>query len=633
MIHAALLFAPPREGEELADSVVVDAATYVVGPPHRSIDASYYSHASRGDVSFRLRRPCRRWGGEDDGRLPYIRALSSSSSSSSSFSSHDGDDGPREKPGERPDDNNGHRRHVHHSHFRHHHHDRFRKFRTPIVRAPHIAKVLLLSDLHMDYVANREWLSNVCGRDDDGSNTMIVIAGDVSHDMDVLRWTLRTLKSRYAEVIYTPGNHELWMNDDDEGGGEEENESGRRSSSSRRGAMTSIDKLENVLRLCQDENVRIGPMRVGGGAGGHQTGNDDDHDNDGAPVHDSSTLLVIPLLSWHHDAFDDEPQIECWGGIPPARRASADYRRTIWPHPLSSYDDTVAKFVDGLNDVILDLDVDEYHARNDDDVRGNNESIMTFSHFLPRIELIPEKRYLSLPTLHSCVGSTYLERRLRRMGERHRTKKYDDGVVGGNGDDSIDDDDTDDGTTVRHRRSSHLHAFGHSHLAWDATIEGVRYVHVPLAYPREWKERSKSLEIGSMRGNNTMSIGTKNGGGRRGRGGVDGGDVANVRLPVCIWEDPKTAERAKSASSPSSSISAFENGTTTRGDDGFPSKWLGGWWSKYYAVMERQPHRNTELAPWAAKRFRQLPGGRIEDFDHVTVEERYLSSLGCKDIH
>jgi hypothetical protein len=44
--------------------------------------------------------------------------------------------------------------------------------------------------------------------------------------------------------------------------------------------------------------------------------------------------------------------------------------------------------------------------------------------------------------------------------------------------------------------------------------------------------------------------------------------------------------------------------------------------------MERQPHRNTELAPWAAKRFRQLPGGQIEDFDHVKVEEMYL---GLKD--
>ena len=206
----------------------------------------------------------------------------------------------------------------------------------------------------------------------------------------------------------------------------------------------------------------------------------------------------------------------------------------------------------------------------------------------------------------------------------------DDGVVGANGDDSIDSDDR---STARHRRGSHLHAFGHSHLAWDATIEGVRYVHVPLAYPREWKERSKSLEIGSMRGNNTMSIGFKKGEGWRGRGGVDGGDVANVRFPVCIWEDPKTAKRAKSSLSPSSSSIALDNGTTNRGDDGFPSRWLGGWWSKYYAVMERQPHRNTELAPWAAKRFRQLPGGRIENFDHVTVEERYLSSLGHEDVH
>jgi hypothetical protein len=462
----------------------------------------------------------------------------------------------------------------------------------------------------MDYAANREWLSNLCrGRDDDdddddddGSTTMIVIAGDVSHDINVLRWTLRTLKSKYAEVVYTPGNHELWVDDDDDDGGG--------------GVTTSIDKLERVLRLCLDEDVNIGPMRVGGGGGGD--GNDE---YDDMPHRRDSSLLVIPLLSWHHHSFDDEPEIVCWGGIPSARKASADYRRTIWPHPLSSFDDSVANFIDGLNDVILDLD-DECHITYDD-----VDSMMTFSHFLPRIELIPEKRYLSLPTLHSCVGSTYLERRLRRLGEKYHIKKC-------NNDDVVYDNDAgtigrhdDDGSAARYRRrGSHLHAFGHSHLAWDATIEGVRYVHVPLAYPREWRERSKSLVIGSMGGDNSISIGSKEGGGKKeGRGSVDGGDAANVRSPVCIWERPTAVKRASSSSSPSPS-SAFSC-------DGFPPRWLGGWWSKYYAVTERQPHRNTELAPWAAKRYRQLPGGRIEDFDHVIVEERYLSSLVRKDNH
>eukprot|EP00970_Alexandrium_tamarense_P016447 scaffold6546_cov214-Alexandrium_tamarense.AAC.1 len=39
--------------------------------------------------------------------------------------------------------------------------------------------------------------------------------------------------------------------------------------------------------------------------------------------------------------------------------------------------------------------------------------------------------------------------------------------------------------------------------------------------------------------------------------------------------------------------------------------------------MPRQPHRNKELAPWAARRFRQQSGGLIENFDHIWVEKRH----------
>ena len=168
--------------------------------------------------------------------------------------------------------------------------------------------------------------------------------------------------------------------------------------------------------------------------------------------------------------------------------------------------------------------------------------LLTFSHFLPRIELLPEKRYLSLPTLHSCVGSTFLQRRLHQF-TKSSTDQTDESAAEGR---------------------QHLHAFGHTHLSWDATIDGVRYVHVPLAYPREWEQRRRSLEIGSMRGEETVG-----------------------RLPVCVWERPQ--EGADDGSS---------------GSAGFPSRWLGGWWSKFYAVVPRRPWRNRMLAPWAAKRFR-----------------------------
>ena len=226
----------------------------------------------------------------------------------------------------------------------------------------------------------------------------------------------------------------------------------------------------------------------------------------------------------------------------------------------------MAEFLDGLNDIILDLDdlVVATKSSKSSIISSSAPLLLTFSHFLPRIELLPEKRYLSLPTLHSCVGSTYLETRLRQLRRRS----------------CIHDDDTDTDTANIMGDNDHLHAFGHSHLAWDQSIEGIRYVHVPLAYPREWEQRRRSLEIGSMNG-----------------------EDSEMRLPVCIWD-------SSSSSTPSSSPNVGNdegnesNTAATTTTSGFPTYWLGGWWSKYYAVMERQPHRNTELAPWAARRFR-----------------------------
>ena len=388
---------------------------------------------------------------------------------------------------------------------------RFQKYRTSPFHAPNIERVLLLSDLHCDYAENREWLSNLTiTTDEDNTNycsaeqTMILIAGDVSHDLQILRWTFQTLKQTFAEVAFVPGNHELWLDN-----GADEGDI----------CADSIDKLERILQLCLEEDIRIGPVKV-------------------------DTLWIVPLLSWHHLSFDSEPQIcsESWAGIPTASRTvrvGADYRKTVWPHPITPLDDSVAQFMDSLNDVILDFD------NIDDEWDEEDATILTFSHFLPRVELLPEKRYLSLPTLPACSGSTFLESRLRELNEKLLSK-------------------------TKVAKMKHLHAFGHSHLAYDLTIDDVRYVHAPLAYPREWEQRRRSLEIGTMAGHER-----------------------HCRFPVSIWEK----------------------------NTNFPSEWLGGWWSKYYTIKPREPHRTKELAPWVARRFKQRSSAAVvEDFDHVKME-------------
>lgn len=82
--------------------------------------------------------------------------------------------------------------------------------------------------------------------------------------------------------------------------------------------------------------------------------------------------------------------------------------------------------------------------------------IISFSHFVPRQELCPEKRMLFYPNLPKIIGSNYLEDRVRSV---HGNKGA----------------------------PSACHVFGHTHFCWDAVLEGIRYVQAPLAYPRERK--------------------------------------------------------------------------------------------------------------------------------------------------
>ena len=81
-------------------------------------------------------------------------------------------------------------------------------------------------------------------------------------------------------------------------------------------------------------------------------------------------------------------------------------------------------------------------------IAADGDTVITFSHFLPRQELLPEKRFLVEPFLSSVVGSVFLENQIRRL-------------------------------------MPDLHLFGHSHTPIDLVLDGIRYVQWPLGYSRE----------------------------------------------------------------------------------------------------------------------------------------------------
>lgn len=73
-------------------------------------------------------------------------------------------------------------------------------------------QVYAISDMHTDVTANLEWLQGYA--DQNGSlhaDDLIIVAGDVSDSLDVVRETLEILTATFgAGVAFVPGNHDLW---------------------------------------------------------------------------------------------------------------------------------------------------------------------------------------------------------------------------------------------------------------------------------------------------------------------------------------------------------------------------------------------------------------------------------------
>lgn len=69
------------------------------------------------------------------------------------------------------------------------------------------AKLFAVSDLHVAYDENRTITDGLVP---DSGDDWLIVAGDVAERFKDVEWALRLLSGRFAKVIWTPGNHELW---------------------------------------------------------------------------------------------------------------------------------------------------------------------------------------------------------------------------------------------------------------------------------------------------------------------------------------------------------------------------------------------------------------------------------------
>ena len=82
----------------------------------------------------------------------------------------------------------------------------------PHAPAGNTPRLLALSDLHVAYPENREFIENLRpGAEGD----WLLLAGDVGELFADIEWALRTLRSRFATVVWAPGNHDLWTHPED----------------------------------------------------------------------------------------------------------------------------------------------------------------------------------------------------------------------------------------------------------------------------------------------------------------------------------------------------------------------------------------------------------------------------------
>src|SRR5262252_1804106 len=95
-------------------------------------------------------------------------------------------------------------------------------------------RVFALSDIHVDYPANMSWLQALSATD--YTDDALILAGDVSDNLDKLQAALVSVRAKFAQIFFVPGNHELWV---------------------RRGECAdSMAKFWRILALCAELGIR-----------------------------------------------------------------------------------------------------------------------------------------------------------------------------------------------------------------------------------------------------------------------------------------------------------------------------------------------------------------------------------------
>lgn len=246
-------------------------------------------------------------------------------------------------------------------------------------------RVFALSDIHVDYDSNARWVENLSTAD--YRDDVLILAGDVSDRLSALGRCLRMFAKCFEQVLFVPGNHDLWVLRDAPG-------------------KTSLDKFRDVAAVAADAGVSMQPFRRG-------------------------ALSIVPLFGWYDYSF---------GAPSDALRAAwMDFLACRWPGGF--HEQEINRHFSALNQTRMPEDAGR---------------VVTFSHFVPRIDLLPSTLPAEHRMLFPVLGSTQLDTQLRGL-------------------------------------NSQMHVYGHSHINRRRVIDGVTYVNNAFGYPHEEHIASKRL--------------------------------------------------------------------------------------------------------------------------------------------
>ncbi len=254
-------------------------------------------------------------------------------------------------------------------------------------------RIFCTSDIHIDFSENRDWLTQLSTFD--FQHDTLILAGDISDKEQHLAWAFRELSARFKYVIFVPGNHDLWVNNTR--------------------WHNSLDKYHDLLNMAEDFGIHTRLLELEG-------------------------VSFVPLQSWYDFTFamdNDDYLSQRW----------VDFKRCQWGARFSHADN---------HEQQAQLVCDYFLQKNCLAVSNTENTVISLSHFVPRIDLMPSYIPLEHQKIYPVLGSHKIDKQIRTL-------------------------------------KADCHIYGHSHVNRDVVIDGIRYINNAFAYPTESRISRKTL--------------------------------------------------------------------------------------------------------------------------------------------